>query len=222
MRTITLTALFVAVGCATTGNDQLVDDSPAGKADGASYPSGRYTNPSPSVGELSTLTLETTLTAQPYQPFERAEVVECAQGILDCPPLAQSGVYKFTRSRTKRFIQFYSAPGSADELDRYQWRTENGHLELNYDGADHWFEMDIADSVKHCGGWLGETCGADEFCDYTPDSCGTADQSGTCMPRPQACPEILAPVVGCDGKTYDNSCRANQNGVDVGGTTLPT
>ena len=67
-----------------------------------------------------------------------------------------------------------------------------------------------------CGGLLGLTCGAGEFCDWEPgEFCGAADHLGTCRPQPQACAQIFAPVCGCDGQTYSNACHANGAGVSV-------
>jgi hypothetical protein len=51
------------------------------------------------------------------------------------------------------------------------------------------------------------------------DYCATASgascsASGTCKPLPFACPQICAPVCGCDGNTYDNYCEAEQASVN--------
>jgi len=67
-----------------------------------------------------------------------------------------------------------------------------------------------------CGGFLGDTCGDDEYCAYEAGQyCGAADASSTCEPRPDLCPAIYMPVCGCDGNTYSNSCDAASAGVGV-------
>lgn len=67
-----------------------------------------------------------------------------------------------------------------------------------------------------CGGLQGAACGRGEFCDFGEDGqCGASDRTGICRPAPEVCPEIWAPVCGCDGKTYESECVANGNGIAV-------
>ncbi len=68
-----------------------------------------------------------------------------------------------------------------------------------------------------CGGFIGLECeDQGTFCQFTPEQfCGSGDQTGVCVERPEVCIEILAPVCGCDGNTYDNACFAQAAGVSV-------
>ena len=79
-------------------------------------------------------------------------------------------------------------------------------------------DADVADDAgvngDACGGRAGP-CGPTLYCDFTaPFDCGFADGMGTCMPRPDICSSLFAPVCGCDGTTYSNLCVAHSSGVD--------
>jgi hypothetical protein len=70
--------------------------------------------------------------------------------------------------------------------------------------------------VPVCGGFVGIPCKGDQWCDYPQFAqCGIGDQFGVCRPRPQVCAEMSLPVCACDGKTYDNACKAHRAGFDV-------
>jgi hypothetical protein len=70
-----------------------------------------------------------------------------------------------------------------------------------------------------CGGLSpvpARDCAPGLFCQHQAGSlCGAADAPGECVAVPDFCPEIYAPVCGCDGRTYPNSCMAAANRVGI-------
>ncbi|MBX3251611.1 MAG: hypothetical protein KF901_30815 [Myxococcales bacterium] len=72
-------------------------------------------------------------------------------------------------------------------------------------GAD---DAGITDAGAQCS--ENDECGEAEFC-----SAATCDADGRCTPRPEACPDVIDWVCGCDGTSYSNSCEANVAGVNV-------
>jgi hypothetical protein len=61
-----------------------------------------------------------------------------------------------------------------------------------------------------CGGYLGLSCGAGEYCEVTAGPCDV--YFGACAAAPAECPDLCAPVCGCDGFDYASECSANLAG----------
>jgi len=80
--------------------------------------------------------------------------------------------------------------------------------------------IDAGPTQKLCGGLGALTCGADEYCNYEDNSCGaasgTADETGSCVKRPAACPALLGrPVCGCDARVHISECATYADGTDL-------
>jgi hypothetical protein len=61
----------------------------------------------------------------------------------------------------------------------------------------------------------GAGCAPDHFCRFTPGLCGKGRRPGACEARPASCPDAVAPVCGCDGRSYTSECAAHAAGVDL-------
>jgi hypothetical protein len=85
---------------------------------------------------------------------------------------------------------------------------------LGLDASEYY--IPLLPNTQLCGTRGAPLCAEGSFCDFPPESiCGRADGPGVCEPIPEFCIEIFAPVCGCDGQTYGNSCFANAAGVSV-------
>ncbi len=117
-------------------------------------------------------------------------------GAACCDPFAQPGVGE-------------SLPcfeGSACCADG-QWHCNDGGGSSTCDGVG-------GACSEFCGGIAGLPCGQGEFCKIATGEC-CCDIEGVCVPTPEVCTEIFAPVCGCDGETYSNSCSADAAGVNI-------
>jgi hypothetical protein len=51
--------------------------------------------------------------------------------------------------------------------------------------------------------------------DYCAKETGKCEGEGMCAQKPTICPLVVAPVCGCNNKTYNNGCMAHRAGVNI-------
>lgn len=80
-------------------------------------------------------------------------------------------------------------------------------------------EKAAPEPIVKCGGFIGDVCGKDHWCDFPDDAaCGIGNAGkvhGTCKLRPRICGRVYMPVCACNGKSYGNACAARAAGTDV-------
>ena len=211
MRSFLFSALIIiasACNTSTTDDSDQIDPAAAGKADGVSTPTGNYTNATPRIGQLATLTLNDDHT------FNSTEVGACPGGGT-CAPMTESGTFLFTHSSTKKYIRFYADDGSS--IDRFQYKMVGTKLELELDGETSFFSMSAGGSCASAGGsCITSTLATEDGCrfgtigDATQDACSTHGDV-CCIPE--------APSNSCDSPSdckglLPDFCRACDNGAD--------
>jgi hypothetical protein len=71
-------------------------------------------------------------------------------------------------------------------------------------------------SDQACGTATTAGCPDGTYCHWdATDACGASSTPGRCAAKPVACPRLVRPVCGCDGKTYNNGCEAHLRGQSV-------
>jgi hypothetical protein len=153
----------------------------------------------------------------------------------ECPPIAPStcgGIQGLTCALGQYCDLGVGACGVADAqgtcVDKPEVCMDQYAPVCGCDGISYSTACDAAASgvnVDHSGMCPGQPCGTiagggcaeGEYCAMDEGVCQNPDQGGFCKPIPVECPlmESFAPVCGCDGNTYDNSCAAAMKGVNV-------
>jgi hypothetical protein len=92
--------------------------------------------------------------------------------------------------------------------------VENSSHDLqDEDDGDGEGDGDGGDGADDSGCGSSQECAPGEYCAFNDGECGGAP--GLCKQLGSNCPDVVDPVCGCDGVSYDNGCLAGVAGVSV-------